>query len=122
LEEIMLRQLLIGAAFVAFGAASVNAQYQEIILRKVEVAGSNFDIVFAMASPQAATTRRDHHDPMAVYSIGGELAHAIDGEIEKMFNDVGPSGLPIHAFRLELNDGNPSIALNVYVVPKLPLR
>lgn len=120
----MLRQLLIGAAFAAFGTVSANAQHQEIILRKVEVAGSNFDIVFAMAKPQAATTieRRDHHDPLAIHSIGGELAHAIDGEIENMFNNVGPSGFPIHAFRLELRDGNPSVALNVYVVPKLPVR
>jgi hypothetical protein len=113
----MLRQLLIGAAFVALGTVSVNAQYQEVVLREVEVPGANFGIVFAMAKPQATTV--DRHDPLAIRSIGGELAHAVEGEIEKMFKDVGSSGFPIHAFRVELRGDKPSNALNVYVVPKL---
>lgn len=105
----MLKQLLIGAACVAPGIGSVSTQ--EVVLRKVEVPGTSFDIVFTVSADH-----RDH--PLVIHSIGGELAHAVDGEIERMFTDVGPSGLPIHAFRLELSGGKASNALNVYVVPK----
>ena len=105
----MLKQLLIGAACVALGTGSLKAQ--DVVLRKVDVPGTNFDIVFAVSAD-----RRDH--PLVIHSIGGELAHAVNGEIEKMFTDAGPSGFPIHAFRVELRGGKLSNALNVYVVPK----
>jgi len=105
----MLKQMLIGAACVALGTGSVNAQ--EVVLRKVDVPGTNFDVVFAVPAD-----RGDH--PVVIHSIGGELAHAVEGEIEKMFTDAGPSGFPIHAFRVELRGGKSPNALNVYVFPK----
>ena len=109
MEGIVLKQLLIGAVCVALGTGSLNAQ--DVDLRKVDVPGADFDIVFAVSAD-----RHDH--PMVIHSIGGELAHAVDGEIEKMFTQAGPSGLPIHAFRVELGGGTSSKGLNVYVVPK----
>ena len=105
----MLKQLLIGAACVLLGTGSVNSQ--EVVLRRVDVPGTNFDIVFAVSAD-----RLDH--PVVIHSIGGELAHAVDGEIEKIFTDAGPSGFPIHAFRVELRGGKSPNALNVYVFPK----
>jgi len=108
MEGIMLKQVLIGAVCVALGTGSLNAQ--DVVVRKVDVPGTNFDIVFAVSAD-----RRDH--PLVIHSIGGELAHAVDGEIEKMFTEADPSGFPIHAFRVELS-GESSNALNVYVVPK----
>src|SRR5262249_32539583 len=109
MEGIMLKPLLIGAACVALGTGSLNAQ--DVVLRKVDVPGTNFDIVFAVSAD-----RRDH--PLVIHSIGGELAHAVDGEIEKMFTNAGSPAFPIHAFRVELRGGTSSNALNVYVVPK----
>jgi len=105
----MFKQLLIGAVCVVLGTGSLNAQ--DVDLRKVDVPGADFDIVFAVSADG-----RDH--PLVIHSIGGELAHAVDGEIEKMFTQAGPSGLPIHAFRVELGGGTSSKGLNVYVVPK----
>src|SRR5215510_3121332 len=109
MEGIMLKQVLIGAVCVALGTGSLNAQ--DVVLRKMDVPGTNFDLVFAVSAD-----RRDH--PLGIHSIGGELAHAVDGEIENMFTEADPSGFPIHAFRVELRGGASSNALNVYVVPK----
>ena len=105
----MFKPLLIGAACVALGTGSLNAQ--DVVLRKVDVPGTSFDIVFAVSAD-----RHDH--PLVIHSIGGELAHAGDGEIEKMFTNAGSPGFPVHAFRVELRGGTSSNALNVYVVPK----
>jgi hypothetical protein len=116
----MLKQLMICAAFVAVGTASVNAEQKAVVLRKVEVPGADFDIVFAASRPHAAAVGRPvAGDPLVIDPIGGEFAYALKGEVEDMFKEVGVPLLPIYAFRLELHGGNARNALNVYVVPKI---
>ena len=116
----MLKQLWICAALTAFGAGSVSAQQQDLVLRKVEVPGADFDIVFVMSrsKPPVTIGPRGQETPLAVHPIGDELAFAADSEVEKMFRDVGSSQYPIHAFRVERKDSQPWSGVNVYVVPK----
>ena len=47
----MLKNLMIGAAFIAMAAGPAGAQHLEATLQKVEVPASSFDIVLAMAKP-----------------------------------------------------------------------
>jgi hypothetical protein len=60
----------------------------------------------------------DRPDALAVYSIGSELAMAVDGDLEKMFKDVGLSQLPICAFEVEHKGGKLPQAASVYIIPK----
>jgi hypothetical protein len=100
---------------------STAAQQPDVILRKVQVLGADYDLVFAMSQPVAAapTDLFDKEDPLTIHTIGGELAHAVKGEIEATFKEVGLPLMPIYAFRLEMHGVNSSNALNVYVVPKI---
>ena len=59
----MLKNLMIGAAFIEMAAGPAGAQHLEATLQKVEVPASSFDIVFATAKPGGWTfdpgTQRD---------------------------------------------------------------
>jgi hypothetical protein len=113
----MLKRLSICAPLVAFGTVPATAENQEVILRKIDVPTADFALVFAVPNPGAAATiNRGQQDALIIHSIGGEFAHAVEGEIEAMFKDVGLSRFPIGAFHVELSDGA-STAFKVYVVP-----
>lgn len=116
----MLKQTLMSALFVALGTASSVAQQQDVILQKVEIPGAAYDIVFAMSRPVViSTVRAKHKNPLVIHPIGGELAYAVQGEIESMFKEVGYPLLPLHAFRIEMNGlGSSTARLNVYVLPR----
>ncbi len=116
----MLKYLSICAALVVIGTAPVNAQQQEAVLQKLEVPGADFDFIVAMAKSQAGATidLRGQPDPYIVYPIGDELAFAVDGEVEKMFKDIGSLRIPSCAFHVERQGNKPSKAVAVYVVPK----
>ncbi len=116
----MIKQTLMGAVFVAAGTLSAAAQHRDVILQKVQVPGTDFDIVLAMSAPPTTPTfgAAARKDALVTYPIGDELAYATTGEIEDMLKEVGSSLMPIHAFRVESNGPRSSTALNVYVVPK----
>lgn len=116
----MLKYFTICAALVVFGTGSVNAQQQEAVLHKLEVPGADFDIIVAMPKFSAGATieLRGQPDPLIVSLIGGELAMAVDGEVEQMFKDVGSLQFPIYAFQVERKGSKPSKAVAVYLVPK----
>ena len=115
----MIKQFLMGAVFIAAGTVSVAAQQRDVILRKIQISGTDFDIVLAMSTPPAIPIFRlaVGKDPLVTYPIGGELAYAAPGEIENMLREVDSSSMPTHAFRVEIN-GAGSNALNMYVVPR----
>lgn len=102
----------------AIRTVSLVAQQPEPTMRKVEVPGSDFDIVFAMTKTPVVVDQTDRPDSLAVYSVGSELAYARDGDIERMFKEVGLSQLPICAFEAEHKGNGPTGATSVYIIPK----
>ena len=97
------------------------AQQRDVILQKVQVPGTSFDIVLAMSRPPTIPTfgAAAPKDALVTYPIGEELAYATTHEIENMLKEVGSSHMPIHAFQVESNGHRSSTALNVYVVPRV---
>lgn len=102
----------------AIRTASLVAQQPEPTMRKVEVPGSDFDIVFAMTKTPVIVNPNDGPELLNVYSVGGELVMATDGDVERMFKDVGSSQLPICAFEVENKGSKLPQAASVYIIPK----
>jgi hypothetical protein len=117
----MFRQLVLSASFVAMATVSAAAQQSEVVLRKVEVPGADYDIVFAIGRHPVAVSidRLDTIDPLDIHPIWHDIAHATTDEIQQIFKDVGVSVLPIHAFRVEMRGIEFTNAFNVYVLPKI---
>ena len=115
----MLKYLSICAALVVLGTGSVNAQQKDPVWQKVEVPGADFYIVFAMTKSPVARNNalRGQPDPLIVYPAGSELAFAVDGEVEKMFKDIGSVQFPACAFRVERKGSKPTAAI-AYIIPK----
>jgi len=114
-EDTMLKHLSICAALIAFGAGTAAAQQanEDIVMHKLEVPGADFHIVVSMGKSQARTTRRGGETASwTIYPIGGELAYARSGEIEKLFNKH-----PIHAFQVDRNGVGLRQAVAVYLIP-----
>ena len=113
----MLKYFAICAALLVLGIGSVSAQQQDIVVRKMEVPGADFDMVVVMSKAQAgATSGLSGHEPSLVAGPTGDwLAFATDREIEQIF---GRSRSVIHGFRVERKEGEPSSAVHVYVVSK----
>jgi hypothetical protein len=97
--------------------ASVDGRLSAAAMQKVEVPGTKFAIVFATTNPPIALKPNEWPDALAVYSVGSELIMAIDGDIKKMFKDVGLSQWPMCAFYVEQKGSNPPQATSVYIVP-----
>lgn len=87
-------------------------------MRKVEVPGTNFAIVFATTMTPIAWEAHERPDALAFHSIGDEFIMATDGDIKRMFKDVGLSQWPTCAFYVEHKGSNPLQAASVYIVPK----
>ena len=61
--------------------------------------------------PSAQLTRlRASPDPLVVYPAGSELAFAVNGEVEKLFKDIGAVQFPACAFRVERKGSKPIAA------------
>ena len=101
----------------AIRTASLIAPQPDPIMHKVELPGRAFDIVFAMTKTPVADIN-DRLDSLAVYSAGSELVMATDGDLERMFKEVGLSQLPICAFEVEYKGGKQPRTASVYIVPK----
>jgi len=115
----MFKHLSIIAALAVLATGPANAQQSDPVWQKVEVPGADFVIVFATTKTQVSPTNslRASPDPLVVYPAGSELAFAVDGEIEKLFKDVGAVQFPACAFRVERMGSKPIAAL-AYVLPK----
>lgn len=112
----MLKGLSICATLLVLGVSSVSAQQQDIVVRKIEVPGADFDMVVVTPKAGAGTTRSlSDQEPLVASPTGDWLAYATDCEIEGIF---GRSRSLIHGFRVERKDGEPSSAVHVYVVAK----
>jgi len=113
----MLKCFAILATVLVVGFGSVSAQQQDIVMRKIEVPGTDFDFVVVMSKDQAGITNRlsDQEHPLVTRPTGDWLAFATDCEIERIF---GRSRSLIHGFRVERKEGEPSSAVHVYVVSK----
>jgi len=118
MEDSMLKYLAICAGFVVLAAGCVNAQETQFVSHRVDVPGAGFSVVFVFAKAVVPIAQPEHQPPiLVVHPTGDALAYATESEIEKTFNDVGLSQVPIHAFRVERKDGNPTKPVNVYVIP-----
>jgi hypothetical protein len=98
--------------------ASLDGTLSQASMRKVEVPRSNLAIVFATTMTPIAWGSHDEPDSITVYSAGSELIMATDGDIEKMFREVGLSQLPMCTFMVERRASNPPQAASVYIVPR----
>lgn len=111
----MFKHLSICAALIAFGAGATEAQQanQDIVMHKLDVPGADFHIVISMTKSQARTARRGGETASwTIYPIGGELAYARSGEIEKLFDNH-----PIHAFQVDRSGAGLRQAVAVYLIP-----
>jgi hypothetical protein len=115
----MLKQLSICAAIVVLATGSANAQQSDPLWQKLEVPGADFIVVFATTTNPMASNNslRASPDPLVVYPAGSELAFAVDGEVEKLFKDIGGVEFPACAFRIE-RQGRRPVAAIAYVLPK----
>ena len=117
MEENMRKLLATGAVLTAI-TGSAYAQQSDPVWQKVEVPGANFVVVFATTTNPvvADNSLRASPDPLLVYPAGSELAFAVNGEVEKLFKDVGALQSPACAFRVERKGSKP-IAAIAYVLP-----
>ena len=117
----MLKNLMIGAAFIAMAAGPAGAQHLEATLQKVEVPASSFDIVFATAKPGGWTfdpgTQRDAYLGGIVH-IGDRLVHPLTEDFLKAFNNLGLLTHPACSFHAASRNGEAPAPVVVYVVPK----
>ena len=114
----MLKCFAVCATLLVVGIGSASAQQpQDIVVRKIEVPGTYFDMVVVMSKDQAGATsgRSGQQSPLVTAPTGDWLAFATDCEIERIF---GSSRSLIHGFRVERQEGEPSSAVHVYVVSK----
>ena len=117
----MLKNLMIGAAFITMVGGPAGAQHLEATLQKVEVPASNFDIVLAMAKPGGwtldARTQRDAYLGGIVH-IGDRLVHPLTEDFLKAFNNLGLLTHPACSVHAASRNGEAPAPVVVYVVPK----
>jgi quercetin dioxygenase-like cupin family protein len=90
-------------------------------LGKVEVPGSNYEVVFGMAELPAAfkAGRHSHPGPVLAYVLDGEFVLALDGQPEKTFKTGEALQVPDKAVHDEgAGGGKPAKLIAVYVVEK----
>ena len=97
---------------------SLDGQLPQFAMRKVEVPGANFNIVYTTTSTPVALEADERPDALAVYSTGYELIMATDGDIKRMFKTVGLSQWPICSFYVEHQGTHPPSAASVYILPR----
>jgi hypothetical protein len=100
----------------SIGTSSVDARLQVPVMRKVEVPGNDFDIVFT--TTKTPIVWEPHDQSVIVYPTGEELIMATDDDIKRMFKEVGLSQWPTCAFHVEHKGSRPSQAASVYIIPE----
>ncbi len=127
----MLKQMTLAAAVVTLGiVGSLNAQQQttpppvpaikRTPLQKVDVPGSNYEVVFGMADIVADVRagRHFHPGPVLVYVMDGEFTMVPDGEQQKTYKAGESFQIPASAIHNEGTGGNSAKIMVVYVVEK----
>ena len=90
-------------------------------LGKVEVPGSNYEVVFGIAElmPGPKTGRHFHPGPVLAYLVEGEFWYLIDGQPEKIYKAGDFFQVPHSAVHNEGAIGSrPAKVMAVYVVEK----
>ena len=129
--NVVFRQLVAAAAFVAFTAGAAVAQQQPSpvqpapvkrnIISKIDVPGSNYEVVTALLeiAPGFKAGRHLHPGIVNGYVTEGELWIAIDGQAEKTVKAGESAMLPDRAIHNEGATGStPLKAIVTYVVEK----
>jgi quercetin dioxygenase-like cupin family protein len=128
-EELMLKHISLTAAIVTLGiVGSLNAQQttppapaiKRTPLQKVEVPGSNFEVVLGMADFIADTRAGRHSHPGAVlaYVMDGEFILMLDGQPQKAYQAGESFQVPSGAIHNEGTGGRTAKVMAVYVVEK----
>jgi hypothetical protein len=97
--------------------ASLDARPPGVGMRKAEVPGNDFAVVFVTTRTPIAWDRHERPDSLAVFYAGSELIMAVEGDVDRMFKPVGLTQMPICTFEVENKNSNPSQAASVYIVP-----
>jgi quercetin dioxygenase-like cupin family protein len=90
-------------------------------LGKVEVPGSNYEVVFGIAelAPGPKTGRHSHPGPVLAYVADGEFWYLIDGQPEKIYKAGDSFQVPHGAVHNEGAIGSkPAKVMAVYIVEK----
>lgn len=127
----MLKYIALTAAFVSLGiVGSLNAQQQTMPvplpaikrtpLQKVEVPGSNYEVVLGITEFVADVKAGRHSHPGAVlaYVMEGEFFLTPDGQPEKAYKAGDSFQVPNGAIHNEGTGDKPAKLMAVYVVEK----
>ncbi|MCP4618581.1 MAG: cupin domain-containing protein [Bradyrhizobium sp.] len=89
-------------------------------LQKIEVPGTDYEIVFGMAEfpPNMKIGRHTHPGAVLAYMIDGELILSIDGQGERAYKTGESLQVPGGAIHDERSGDKPAKVIAVYVVPK----
>jgi quercetin dioxygenase-like cupin family protein len=113
---------LAGMAYAQQASSPVQpAPVKRTPLGKVEVPGSNYEVIFGMAELQPGFKAGRHFHPGTVlaYIVDGEFLLALDGQAEKTFGPGQSLELPNAAVHNEGAVGTkPAKVIAVYVVEK----
>jgi hypothetical protein len=121
MEDVMLKcfPVAIFVGLVAVGAGSAHAQQQAAMLQKLEVTGAGFDIVVATAKrSDAGDNVLADAESLVVSAAGGELAFAVDEDMQKMLKQIRISQYPIAVFHVDSKNGKQPANGIVYIVPR----
>jgi hypothetical protein len=97
-------------------ASLIDAEPQPA-LRKVEVPGSKFDIVFATSTMPAVGESDAQPNSLVVYSAGSNLAMAVKEDIERFFKGVGLTEFPDCVFGVDQASDRATQVASVFIVP-----
>lgn len=126
----MLKYVALAAAFVSLGVVgSLNAQQttpapgpaiKRTPLQKVEVPGSNYEVVFGIAEfgPDVKAGRHSHPGTVLAYVMEGEFFLTPDGQPEKIYKAGDSLQVPNGVVHNEGTTGKPAKVMAVYVVEK----
>lgn len=89
-------------------------------LQKIDVPGTNYEIVFGMAefAPNMKIGRHTHPGAVLAYMIDGELILSIDGQDERAYKMGESVQVPGGVIHDERSGDKPAKVIAVYVVPK----
>jgi quercetin dioxygenase-like cupin family protein len=126
----MMKRVSLLAAIVTLGIiGSLEAQQttpppapaiKRTPLQKVEVPGSNYEVVFGIADLAADVRAGRHSHPGAVlaYVMDGEFVLVLDGQPQRIYKTGESFQVPSGAVHNEGTNGRPARVMAVYVVEK----
>jgi quercetin dioxygenase-like cupin family protein len=126
----MLKQsLLVGSVTAALLGAAADAQQAPVQpspvkrtpLGKVEVPGSNYEVIFGITELAGGfkSGRHSHPGPLLAYVVEGEFWYLVDGQPEKIYKVGDTIQLPHSAIHNEGSAGsNPVKVMVVFVAEK----